>query len=213
MESPGAEEEVYLCKGCSEPLEEGKAFVRYSASTGKSALHTDNHPQELAGQRWHLPCFRCSTCGNVLDADANLLLLGDGNLICHSCTYSCSACGQKIEDLAILTGDQAFCSGCFRGRNCKKKIENLRYARTSQGIFCMLCHETLMARRRKKSKASTKTGSVSTKEKALPSLPLGVAPPSAFSPDLTDVETPPSTSYATTPYTGDLRKGELTFPA
>lgn len=159
---------------------------------------TDSDSQELAGQRWHLACFRCSTCGNVLDADANLLLLGDGNLICHSCTYSCSACGQKIEDLAILTGDQAFCSGCFRCRNCKKKIENLRYARTSQGIFCMSCHETLMARRRKKSRNNTpKAGSVSTKEKALPSLPPGAAPSSAFSTDLAELDTPPS--YATTP--------------
>ena len=85
-----------------------------------------------------------------MDSDANLLLLGDGSLICHDCNYSCNACGNKIEDLAILTGDQAYCASCFKCRNCKRKIENLRYARTSQGIFCMTCHEALMARRRKK---------------------------------------------------------------
>ena len=101
-----------------------------------------------AGNRWHLDCFRCNTCNTLLDSDANLLLLGDGSLICNNCTYSCSACGNKIEDLAILTGDQAFCATCFRCRNCKRKIENLRYARTSHGIFCMNCHESLMARRR-----------------------------------------------------------------
>ena len=105
-----------------------------------------------AGNRWHIDCFRCNTCGTLLDSDANLLLLGDGSLICNNCTYSCSACGSKIEDLAILTGDQAFCATCFRCRNCKKKIENLKYARTSQGIFCMECHESLMQRRRKKTK-------------------------------------------------------------
>ena len=104
-----------------------------------------------AGNRWHIDCFRCNTCGTLLDSDANLLLLGDGSLICNNCTYSCSACGSKIEDLAILTGDQAFCATCFKCRNCKKKIENLKYARTSQGIFCMECHESLMQRRRKKS--------------------------------------------------------------
>lgn len=126
-------EEIYPCKGCGDILEEGKAF-------------------ELAGNRWHLTCFRCNTCGELLDSDANLLLLGDGSLICNNCTYSCSACNNKIEDLAILTGDQAFCASCFRCRNCKRKIENLRYARTSQGIFCMSCHESLMARRKKKIK-------------------------------------------------------------
>ena len=128
--------------------------------------------------------------GTLLDSDANLLLLGDGSLICNNCTYSCNACGNKIEDLAILTGDQAFCSACFRCRNCKKKIENLRYARTSQGIFCMSCHEALMARRRKRTKPrAAANGSLSTKEKTLPPLPPGAASQAAFTPD---TETPGS---------------------
>ncbi|KAK5131030.1 hypothetical protein LTR08_001380 [Meristemomyces frigidus] len=182
VESPGVYPEspndtddvVYPCKGCGEILEEGKAF-------------------ELAGNRWHIDCFRCNTCGTLLDSDANLLLLGDGSLICNNCTYSCNACGNKIEDLAILTGDQAFCAACFRCRNCKRKIENLRYARTSQGIFCMSCHESLMARRRKKAKSTPRqahggASGASAAEKALPSLP-----PSAFPPEM---ETPPLETYA-----------------
>lgn len=145
--------------------------------------------EALAGNRWHIDCFRCNTCGTLLDSDANLLLLGDGSLICNNCTYSCNACGNKIEDLAILTGEQAFCSGCFRCRNCKRKIENLRYARTSQGIFCMSCHESLMARRRKKARTPKPTASSSGgPEKALPSLPPGALNQSAFTPE---DETPP----------------------
>ncbi|EMC96665.1 hypothetical protein BAUCODRAFT_485155 [Baudoinia panamericana UAMH 10762] len=156
---------------------------------------------ELAGNRWHIDCFRCNTCGTLLDSDANLLLLGDGSLICNNCTYSCNACGNKIEDLAILTGDQAFCASCFRCRNCKRKIENLRYARTSQGIFCMSCHESLMARRRKKAKTTRQpqtgaNGGAPAVEKALPSLPPGAATQSAFSPDL---ETPESDVQVETP--------------
>ncbi|KAK3294755.1 uncharacterized protein B0H64DRAFT_194512 [Chaetomium fimeti] len=157
-------DDVFPCKGCGEILEEGKAF-------------------ELAGNRWHLDCFRCNTCNTLLDSDANLLLLGDGSLICNNCTYSCSACNNKIEDLAILTGDQAFCATCFRCRNCKRKIENLRYARTSHGIFCMNCHESLMARRRKKSKAAAqakqreKDASPMITDKSLPALPPNAVPP------------------------------------
>ncbi|TLD38577.1 RhoGAP-domain-containing protein [Venturia nashicola] len=167
---------VYPCKGCGEILEEGKAF-------------------ELAGNRWHIDCFRCNTCGTLLDSDANLLLLGDGSLICNNCTYSCSACNNKIEDLAILTGDQAFCANCFRCRNCKRKIDNLRYARTSQGIFCMSCHESLMARRRKNKKASKNPAPASNGlNKSLPELPRNKIPNNAFTPDL---ETPPSeTQYS-----------------
>lgn len=178
MESPAdyldspmdGDDMAYPCKGCGDILEEGKAF-------------------ELAGNRWHLNCFRCNTCGTLLDSDANLLLLGDGSLICNNCTYSCSACGNKIEDLAILTGDQAFCATCFRCRNCKRKIENLRYARTSQGIFCMSCHESLMARRRKKSRAAANAKlkkddqSPMLVDKSLPALPPSAAMLSALSQD------------------------------
>ncbi|KAF1850716.1 RhoGAP-domain-containing protein [Cucurbitaria berberidis CBS 394.84] len=186
MESPGAYPEspldqddvVYPCKGCGEILEEGKAF-------------------ELAGNRWHIDCFRCNTCGTLLDSDANLLLLGDGSLICNNCTYSCNHCGNKIEDLAILTGDQAFCANCFRCRNCKRKIENLRYARTSQGIFCMSCHESLMARRRKKSKKPP--AAVAPKvDKSLPALPPQADQPQAtFTPDVdtpSDIFSEPATT-------------------
>ncbi|KAF2262172.1 rho-type GTPase-activating protein-like protein 2 [Lojkania enalia] len=188
MESPGGYPEspldqddvVYPCKGCGEILEEGKAF-------------------ELAGNRWHIDCFRCNTCGTLLDSDANLLLLGDGSLICNNCTYSCNHCGNKIEDLAILTGDQAFCANCFRCRNCKRKIENLRYARTSQGIFCMSCHESLMARRRKKSKKPpSSAGPVPKVDKSLPALPASaVQQQTAPTPDLdtpSDVFSEPPTA-------------------
>lgn len=152
-----------------------------SASKRPSSEYTDTL---LAGNRWHLNCFRCNTCGTLLDSDANLLLLGDGSLICNNCTYSCSACGNKIEDLAILTGDQAFCATCFRCRNCKRKIENLRYARTSQGIFCMSCHESLMARRRKKSRAAAnakvKKDDGMLVDKSLPALPPSAKPTSSM---------------------------------
>ncbi|KAI1105156.1 RhoGAP-domain-containing protein [Jackrogersella minutella] len=185
-ETPMDSDDVFPCKGCGEILEEGKAF-------------------ELAGNRWHLNCFRCNTCGTLLDSDANLLLLGDGSLICNNCTYSCSACGEKIEDLAILTGEQAFCAACFRCRNCKRKIENLRYARTSQGIFCMNCHESLMARRRKKSKAAAqakareKDASPMVVEKSLPALPPNAIPPNAFSNDRVDPESDTPTELSPRP--------------
>jgi len=161
-----------------------------------------------AGNRWHIDCFRCNTCSTLLDSDANLLLLGDGSLICNNCTYSCSACGNKIEDLAILTGDQAFCATCFKCRNCKKKIENLKYARTSQGIFCMDCHESLMQRRRKKSAKNSERRhkhhqqpslqpphSTMLLDKSLPSLPPS-AVPQPFSPE--KIESPLD-SYSDTP--------------
>lgn len=154
----------------------------------------------LAGNRWHIDCFRCNTCNTLLDSDAHLLLLGDGSLICSNCTYSCSSCGNKIEDLAILTGDQAFCANCFKCRNCKRRIENLRYARTSQGIFCMDCHESLMQRRRKKKTAAKKLNF----DKSLPSLP----PNFEEERNSGEVETPPLREYSASPDVSNNRSAE-----
>ena len=62
----------------------------------------------------------------------------------------------------------------------------------------MSCHEALMARRRKRSKTSKQANGpiAAAKEKALPSLPPGAVPTSAFSPE-TDT-TPLSDSHSGT---------------
>lgn len=122
--------DTQVCKKCSLYISEGHAY-------------------ELGDDRWHINCFKCSKCDNSLGCNSNFLILGDGNLICLSCSYNCKQCGKKIDDLAILTGDQAYCSSCFKCRVCKLKIEDLRYARTSKGLFCMSCHEKLIAKKRK----------------------------------------------------------------
>lgn len=109
----------------------------------------DGHAYELGEDRWHIHCFKCSKCDKSLGCNSNFLVLGNGSLICLSCLYNCKQCNKKIDDLAILTGDQAYCSNCFKCRVCKRKIEDLRYARTSKGLFCMSCHEELIAKKRK----------------------------------------------------------------
>ena len=117
------------CKGCSKIISGALAY-------------------RLLGNHWHFDCFRCSSCSTLLDPDAELLLLDDGSLVCTNCIYICSSCGTKTKDNAIITADQAFCKACFKCRNCQRALENLRYARTSQGIFCMDCHDVLIERRR-----------------------------------------------------------------
>ncbi|KAF1364296.1 hypothetical protein EJ07DRAFT_26474, partial [Lizonia empirigonia] len=125
-----SDQDDVICRGCGDILLAGKAF-------------------ELTDDRWHIDCFRCNTCDTRLDSDSEFLLLKNGSLICANCG-KCNHCGEDIEDRGVVAGEQVFCANCFRCRNCKRGIENLRYARTSQDIFCMLCHEIVMARRRKK---------------------------------------------------------------
>ncbi|ODV58851.1 uncharacterized protein ASCRUDRAFT_17788, partial [Ascoidea rubescens DSM 1968] len=116
------------CKRCLKPIIEGHAF-------------------ELGDDRWHMYCFSCSNCNKKLGINSEFLVLGTGALVCEDCTYYCKNCKKKISDLAILTGDEAYCSNCFKCRNCKRKIQDYRYARTSKGLFCMNCHEKLLAKK------------------------------------------------------------------
>ncbi|WPK26062.1 hypothetical protein PUMCH_003407 [Australozyma saopauloensis] len=109
----------------------------------------EGHAYELGDDRWHIQCFKCFKCDKALGCNLNFLVLGNGSLVCLSCSYNCKQCGKKIDDLAILTGDKAYCLTCFKCRVCKLKIEDLRYARTSKGLFCMACHEDLLAKKKK----------------------------------------------------------------
>ena len=61
-----------------------------------------------------------------------------------------------IHNLVILIGDQVYCARCFKCRSCKKKIKNFKWSRTSQGIFCMNCRDSLMQERRRKASAKRK---------------------------------------------------------
>ena len=94
----------------------------------------------------------------------------------------------------IFTGDQA----CFKCRNCNKKIETLKYARTSRGIFCMNCHESLMERRRRKALARSKQREQKPARSLLnPQDPLSKAFP-ALSPEaISNAMTLSSTSHDT----------------
>ncbi|KAI0675177.1 RhoGAP-domain-containing protein [Trametes maxima] len=95
---------------------------------------------------FHLDCFKCAKCGNQVTADTNLLLLSDGSPICANCTYSCNVCKQPILDEAIMTGDDSYHAHCFKCRVCKNRIDELVFAKTSQGIYCMSCHNERVER-------------------------------------------------------------------
>ena len=98
---------------------------------------------------FHIDCFRCAKCGNQVTADTNLLLLSDGSPVCADCSYSCNVCGQPILDEAIMTGNESYHAHCFNCKVCKKRIEELVFAKTTQGIYCMDCHNARVARSRK----------------------------------------------------------------
>ncbi|CDO94211.1 unnamed protein product [Kluyveromyces dobzhanskii CBS 2104] len=111
---------------------------------------TMGHAYELGGNRWHTHCFSCYKCDKPLSCDSDFLVLGTSDLICFECSDSCKCCGKKIDDLAIIlaSSNEAYCSDCFKCCKCGEKINDLRYAKTKKGLFCITCHERLLARKK-----------------------------------------------------------------
>ncbi|KAF9071136.1 hypothetical protein BDP27DRAFT_1322828 [Rhodocollybia butyracea] len=98
---------------------------------------------------FHVNCFKCAKCSDKVTADTNLLLLSDGSPICANCSYACNVCKKPILDEAIMTGDDAYHAHCFKCKVCKNRIDELVFAKTSQGIYCMDCHNERMIKIRK----------------------------------------------------------------
>ncbi|KAI9600669.1 hypothetical protein H4Q26_000459 [Puccinia striiformis f. sp. tritici PST-130] len=83
--------EKIICNGCKLTLEEnGTASDSVVVSFGNSL--------------WHVDCFRCAKCRNLVEHDTNLLLLSDGSPVCENCSYICSVCKLPISNEAIVTG-------------------------------------------------------------------------------------------------------------
>ncbi|KAF8629116.1 hypothetical protein AX17_005702 [Amanita inopinata Kibby_2008] len=135
-----------LCPGCgtSAIREEGGLVVAF----GQSFFHVD--------------CFRCAKCNEKVTADTNLLLLSDGSPVCANCTYCCTICQQAINDEAIMAGDDSFHAHCFKCKICKNRINELTYARTSHGIYCMECHNDRVARNRRHAQKKAEMAAVSS---------------------------------------------------
>ncbi|CCE91832.1 GTPase-activating protein RGA2 TDEL_0D02480 [Torulaspora delbrueckii] len=124
--------------------------VSYPSCVRCKDFITSGHAYELGDDRWHTHCFSCYRCEKPLSCDSDFLVLGTGTLICFDCSDSCKNCGTKIDDLAIIlsSSNEAYCSECFKCCKCGDTIKDLRYAKTKRGLFCIHCHERLLAKRK-----------------------------------------------------------------
>ncbi|KAH9998485.1 hypothetical protein BJV74DRAFT_883173 [Russula compacta] len=82
-------------------------------------------------------------------------------------------CHQPILDEAIMTGDDSYHAHCFKCRSCHNRIEELMFAKTSHGIYCMKCHHQRVVRSRRhaqkhKERDSTPVVGSSSKSQSAP---------------------------------------------
>lgn len=72
-----------------------------------------------------------------------------------------------------MTGDDSYHAHCFKCRSCHNRIEELMFAKTSHGIYCMKCHHQRVARSRRhaqkhKERESTPVVGSSSKSQSAP---------------------------------------------
>ncbi|GAA5846906.1 hypothetical protein JCM9279_006946 [Rhodotorula babjevae] len=175
--SAAAAGEPIQCNGCKQGLEDS----------------LDNTVVSFGSSFFHVDC-RCAKCSRHVEHNMSLLLLADGNPVCENCKYICSSCSKPIHNEAIVTGDESYHSECFRCRSCQNKIEELIFAKTNQGIWCMACHNERVARTRKHAEAKRNrqarkdrdNGSSSTSAPRSSRSRLDRPPPSSSSTDAGD---------------------------
>lgn len=64
-----------------------------------------------------------------------------------------------------MTGDESYHADCFTCRQCARRIEELVFAKTSQGIYCMACHNERVARSRRHAEAKQRAKAKKEREK------------------------------------------------
>ncbi|KAG0013229.1 hypothetical protein BGZ80_011211 [Entomortierella chlamydospora] len=70
-----------------------------------------------------------------------------------------------------MTGDEAYHADCFRCTQCDSKIDDLVFAKTSQGIYCMKCHQERKEAKRQREERERLERLERTMEKSLPTIP------------------------------------------
>lgn len=109
---------------------------------------------------WCHDCFRCHECNAHPNPNAKLGLLQGELPLCEICYTSCSTCGSEMVGRYIkfrlrphVSVEEYQCEACWMTcltcSYCEREIAGGDYARTGSETFCMDCHNTLMARRRK----------------------------------------------------------------
>ncbi|KAI1320641.1 hypothetical protein EDD11_000164 [Mortierella claussenii] len=70
-----------------------------------------------------------------------------------------------------MTGDEAYHADCFRCTQCDSKIDDLVFAKTSQGIYCMKCHQERKEAKRQREERERMERVERALEKSLPTIP------------------------------------------
>jgi hypothetical protein len=78
-----------------------------------------------------------------------------------------------------MTGDDSYHAHCFKCKVCKNRIEELVFAKTSQGIYCMDCHNARVAKSRRHAQRQKEKQEAAARAAAseMPNSPsIGVSP-------------------------------------
>ncbi|KAF9566498.1 hypothetical protein CPC08DRAFT_99022 [Agrocybe pediades] len=89
----------------------------------------------------HLDCYKCKTCRTTLEIEDTIMLDRDGLPLCENCFLHCNACQLPVSDEVIFIGDSSqYHSHCFKCKKCDKSLDQQKFARSRQSVYCQDCY-------------------------------------------------------------------------
>jgi len=90
----------------------------------------------------HLDCYKCKACSTAIEIEESIMLDRDGLPLCQKCFLKCNTCDLPVNDeLVIFVGETSqYHTQCFRCKKCDKSLDQQRFARGRQSVYCQGCY-------------------------------------------------------------------------
>ncbi len=100
---------------------QSEVSINGSACSSCMLLFTSSHlVVSFEGALYHISCFVCAECGQVVDPTSQFLLLENGGPLCPLCSPSCQICRRTITSGHVGVLNKDFHEECLKCCHCQK---------------------------------------------------------------------------------------------
>jgi hypothetical protein len=101
---------------------------------------------------FHIDCYKCKKCQDSIEINDRVLLDFDGLPLCEHCFHKCTSCKLSISDskIVFVNNNSYYHSACFLCKKCSQVLDEKRFAKTKQSIYCTDCYQKRVAKLKRK---------------------------------------------------------------
>jgi hypothetical protein len=135
-DQPDTSDPTHKCPGCRRPAVGSKGGLVIAC--GKFFFHVD--------------CYKCKKCQDSIEINDRVFLDFDGLPLCEHCFHKCTSCKLSISDSKIVyvNNNSYYHPACFLCKRCSQVLDEKRFAKTKQSIYCTDCYKKRLAKSKRK---------------------------------------------------------------